>query len=110
MAARRNARQTGKKAASSAGKVHHVVGREDLVPVRDLSHHGRVWLVSVRDGKPVVGCDGVRYHGVCLPYSRPISAVFVHDDRVWLQVGRRRWDIDAIRDVRQVNDTRSKAT
>jgi len=81
----------------------------DQVPVRDLSRHGRVWLVSARDGSAVIGEAGVACHGVCLPYPRPISAVYVHNNRVWLRVGRRKWDLDTISYVRQVTDTRSKA-
>jgi len=94
-----------------AGFGHHVgvEGSDDLVPVSDMSRYGRVWLVSMPDGKAVVGNDSVTCHGVGLPYPRPISAVFVHHDRVWLQVGLRRWDVDTISDVRQISETSGKA-
>lgn len=70
--------------------------------VKDLSSHGRVWLVSARDGSAVMGATTSVCHGVCEPYPLAFSAVFVHDDRVWLQVGPRKWDVDAICEVRQV--------
>lgn len=77
----------------------------DLVPVSDLSRHGRVWLVPLAEGNPVQSGEKVTCHGVCLPYPPPISAVFVHDDHVWLQIGTRRWDVDTILGVRQIIET-----
>lgn len=74
------------------------------VPVLDIGRHQRVWLLSVEDGDAVAGV-GVRIcHGFGASYPEPFSAVFVHDDRLWLQIGVRRWDVADISDVRQAKD------
>ena len=79
------------------------------VPVRDLSRFGRVWEVSVDDGTATLGHEGAVWHGLCLPYPRPISALYVDGDQMWLQVGGRRWNVDEILEVRQVSETPIRA-
>ena len=71
------------------------------VPVFDIGRRRRGWLLSV-DGRDVIKADHVSTcHGFGAPYPKPFSAVFVHDARLWLQVGMSRWDVADIIEVRQ---------
>lgn len=80
-------------------------GGDARVPVLDLSRHRRVWLLSVAGRDAIPATDEPLCHGIGLPYPRPFSAAFVHEGELWLQVGRRRWDVRTIREVRQVKET-----
>lgn len=40
-----------------------------------------------------------------MPYPKPFSAAFVHDGRVWLQLGRQRFDAATISRVWQLRET-----
>jgi hypothetical protein len=78
-----------------------VVSAPERIPVCDLGRYGRAWLLSI-DGRDAVPADGQPLcHGFGLPFPKPFSAAFVYAGRVWLQVGKQRWDVARIRAVKQ---------
>lgn len=81
----------------------------ERVPVYDIGRHRRAWLLSV-EGRDAVRADGLpTCHGFGAPYPKPFSAVFVHAGCLWLQVGKHRWDVANIVDVRQDYERIKKA-
>lgn len=76
----------------------------------DIGRHRRAWLLSV-DGRRAKKADGsLLCHGYGMPNPRPFSAVFAYGGRLWLQVGKRRWDVEDILSVEQEKDGFKRAT
>jgi hypothetical protein len=78
-----------------------VTAAEERIAVRDLGRHGRVWLLAVEGRDAIPSVAAVTCHGWGLPSPKPFSAVFVHEQRAWLQMGPRRWDVSQIASVEQ---------
>jgi len=75
------------------------------ISILDLTRHRRVWLLAV-DGRDAIEAEGEPLcHGFGAPYPKPFSAAFVHDERLWLQVGTQRWDVADIQAVDQEKET-----
>jgi hypothetical protein len=81
------------------------MGDAQRVPVLDQSRHGRIWLLSVDGRDAVLAQTPMICRGFGMPYPKPFSAVFLHDDRIWLQVGAERWDVLRIQRVQQTQET-----
>lgn len=71
------------------------------MPVLDLGKHRRVWLLEIEGRDAIRSKSDVVCHGWGLPFPRPFSAVFLHNERLWLQVGLRRWSVADIASVEQ---------
>jgi hypothetical protein len=78
------------------------------VPVLDLTRHGRVYSLSHDTGRAVAS-DAVRVHGMGLPYPKPFSALYACDDKLWIRVGLRRWDVRDLQEVRQLAESPAEA-
>lgn len=81
------------------------VSEVSRIPVQDIARYNRVWLLDTQGGGAVEAKDGQLCHGLGCPYPRPFSAVYVHDGRLWLQIGRERWDVASIAKVDQLRET-----
>lgn len=87
------------------GSYRHSVVPDDVVPVLDLSQYGQVWLIDVAGREASPGNEESLCRGIGLPYPKPFSAVFLHTERIWLQVGPDRWDAEDIVRVLQTRET-----
>ena len=74
------------------------------VRIQDLADPRVVWELDPQTHRAVRGRGAAPTHGVGSRWPRPFSAVFAHEGRLWLQVGRRRWDVDDIQAVEQLHD------